>query len=103
MGGGIQPVWAPSGQELFYLDSSGALMGVRVDPAATWVAGAPDTLVQFHYYSDFGAPFPQYDVSPDGKRFLMIKPGEEGSEGGANSVVVVQNWGEELKHRVPRK
>ena len=44
----------------------------------------------------------QYDVSPDGKRFLVIK--NAAVDGGAqarNQIVVVQNWFEELKRLVP--
>jgi hypothetical protein len=38
-----------------------------------------------------------YDVSPDG-RFLMI---ERNLEVGATSMVLIQNWAEELKRLVP--
>ena len=43
-----------------------------------------------------------YDVAPDG-RFLMIKQGELGGEEHATPphIIVVQNWFEELKTRVP--
>jgi hypothetical protein len=41
-----------------------------------------------------------YDASPDGQRFLMVKETEVTS---ANQIVVVQNWVEELKRRVPLK
>jgi len=39
----------------------------------------------------------QYDISPDGQRFLMIKA-VEGSTGQIN---VILNWFEELKRLVP--
>jgi hypothetical protein len=42
---------------------------------------------------------PNYDVSPDGKRFLMLKPSE--SAEAATQINVVLNWFEELKRRVP--
>ena len=41
-----------------------------------------------------------YDVSPDGRRFLMLKPDEAS---GAARIVMVQNWLEELKQRVRMK
>ena len=41
------------------------------------------------------------DVSPDGQRFLMIKPAETNEGGTRNHVVLVQNWFEELKRLVP--
>jgi hypothetical protein len=42
-----------------------------------------------------------YDVAPDGKRFLMIKQGDGALETTQASLVIVQNWFEELKRRVP--
>ena len=41
-----------------------------------------------------------YDVTPDGKRFIMLKPEPDATR---TDVVVVQNWLEELKQRVPLK
>jgi hypothetical protein len=42
-----------------------------------------------------------YDVSPDGRRFLMVE--EVARAAAAPTIVVVQNWTEELKRRVPPK
>jgi hypothetical protein len=42
-----------------------------------------------------------YDVTQDGRRFLMLKQ-EPGAHAPAPSVVVVLNWFEELKRAVPR-
>jgi hypothetical protein len=43
---------------------------------------------------------PNYDVSPDGQRFLMLKAAEPEGEG-PTQINVVFNWFEELKRRVP--
>ncbi len=40
-----------------------------------------------------------YDVTPDGQRFVMVKPSEQ--QGAATQINVVLNWFEELKQRVP--
>jgi hypothetical protein len=48
-----------------------------------------------------GNPGRTYDVSPDGQRFLMIKFSAADQARGVNNLVVVQNWFEELKARVP--
>ena len=40
-----------------------------------------------------------YDISDDGKRFLMVKSGAE--QDTAGQVEVVHNWFEELRRRVP--
>jgi len=43
---------------------------------------------------------PNYDVSPDGQRFLMLKPSEQ-EQAAPTQINVVLNWFEELKRRVP--
>ena len=42
-------------------------------------------------------------MSPDGKRFLMIKEGSGPDQPPRRTIVVVQNWTEELKRLVPTK
>ncbi len=44
----------------------------------------------------------EYDVTPDGQQFLTLKSdnGADGT-GDRGQIVVVQNWHEELKARVP--
>jgi eukaryotic-like serine/threonine-protein kinase len=108
--GGMQPLWARNGEELFYLAPNGALMSVRIEPGTTWKAAAPTTVLKGQYFFGgallAGAPFltRTYDASPDGKRFLMIKDaGVAGPAVAPASIVVVQNWLEELKRLVPTK
>lgn len=100
--GGTRPLWARNSQELFYLAPTGALMRVRVARGPTWAATAPTKLFEGPYGAaafHFGRT---YDVSPDGRRFLMIKDGAAGDpKATPASMVVVLNWLEELKQRVP--
>jgi hypothetical protein len=42
-----------------------------------------------------------YDVFPDGQRFLMIKGDARPNEASANEFILVENWFEELKRLVP--
>ena len=103
--GGTRPLWARNGQELFYVTPIGQLMGVRVDREARWTAGTPMKLLEGPYFFGGGAfAGRSYDVARDGRRFLMIKPvgGSERASAPA-SLVVVQNWFEELKRLVPVK
>lgn len=98
--GGRRPLWARDGRELFYLATTGALMRVPVEARGTaWSAGTPVVLFQQRYYQ--GVQGRPYDVSPDGRRFLMIK--EAGADQGdaRPQIIVVQNWTEELKRLVP--
>jgi serine/threonine-protein kinase len=98
--GGTEPVWNHNGQELFYR-SGDKMMAVDVATQPSFVAGKPRMLFQRQYVANLppGA-FPFYDVSPDGQRFLMLKPVEQ-SQAGPTQINVVLNWFEELKRRVP--
>jgi hypothetical protein len=67
----------------------------------TWNAGPPTKLVEGRYLVAAGTAGRTYDVSPDGRRFLMIKA--SGTDAGAAppAIIVVQHWDEELKRLVP--
>lgn len=77
-------------------------MGVSVQDRPTFSAGSPKRVFE-------GPDFPAsggfndrtYDISPDGKRFLMIKASPSPVSADAPRFIVVQNWFEELKRRVP--
>ena len=101
--GGTRPMWSRDGQELFYLSPiDNSLMHVMVEHSGTWTASAPAKLLDrpVPFISTFSGR--TYDVSPDGQRFLMpdyITPSDLSA--GPASLVVVQNWFEELKRLVP--
>jgi eukaryotic-like serine/threonine-protein kinase len=101
--GGTRPIWTRSGQDLIYVSPTGALMGVGVSRGPSWAVTTPTLLVKEGYVTIPIWWGRSYDVSPDGQRFLMIKEG--GTEGTAApaSIIVVQNWVEELKRLVPTK
>ena len=93
----------PNWQELFYIAPGGALMSVPVKRGATWTAGTPTKLIETVYFRGGGGNDSRmYDVSLDGKRFLMIKQDVSADQSGAR-IVVVQHWLEELKRLVPTK
>ncbi len=95
-GRGTEPVWAPDGSELFYRDGE-SLMAVPIRTEPSFQAGYPRVLFSDNYSVRLGR---MYDVAPDGRGFLMIKP--VATDGLAGSqVVLVQNWFEELERLVP--
>jgi serine/threonine-protein kinase len=97
--GGMWPLWARNGRGLFY-GSMGALMRVPLTMGATFEAGTPSKLYDGPYV--YGALERAYDVSPDGRRFLMIKEsGATDAAAPSARLTVVQNWLEELKRLVP--
>jgi hypothetical protein len=74
------------------------MMAVDITTQPAFSAGKPRMLFEAPYVPT-PATFPNYDVSPDGQRFLMLKPGEQAQA--ATQINVVLNWSEELKRRVP--
>jgi serine/threonine-protein kinase len=99
--GGMQPLWARNGRELFYRAPTGALMSVRVAPGSTWAAGTPTTVLDGQYFFGGARLSRTYDASADAKRFLMIKEASGTVQPSPASIVVVLNWFEELKRLVP--
>jgi len=94
--GGREPVWSPDGSELFYW-SGNKMMVVDIETEPTFKAGRPRVLFEGSFAFDLGMKGRNFDISPDGQRFLMIK--EDQQEGAQINVVL--NWFEELKERVP--
>jgi serine/threonine-protein kinase len=93
--GGAEPAWNPSGHELFYRVGN-RMMAVDVSFTPIFSAGKPRMLFEGPWL-----PSPMtganYDVSSDGKRFVMLKAVEP--ESSARHIVVVQNWLDALKKR----
>jgi Tol biopolymer transport system component len=100
--GGRQPMWSRDGREIFYRDFDGGMHAVSVDVNPTFKPGAVVRLFAGAGYSGAGnvSTARTYDVSHDGRRFLMIKL-EPTLAATPPSVVVVLNWFEELKRTVP--
>jgi len=95
--GGREAVWSPAGNELFYRVSD-RMMAATIRPASTFATERPHMLFAGQYVS---TDLPAYDVSRDGKRFLMSQLGAE--EISPPTLSVVENWFEELKRKVPAR
>ena len=66
--GGGMPRWAPDGRELFFLSADGKLMSVPVKIGESFEAGTPAPLFPVRLRVNVGT---EYDISPDGTRFLL--------------------------------
>jgi serine/threonine-protein kinase len=99
-GGGKQPLWSRAGNELFFRDFNGAVLSVPVTPGPTFAPGRPVRIIAGSGYHGAGAQGGgrTYDVSPDGRRFLMLKLAGQSQ---APQLVVVLNWFDELKRMAP--
>ena len=87
---GEDPVWRRDGKELFFL-SEGKLMAAEVKANGSSLDISNPQLL-FDAHSGFG-PWAHYDVTPDGKRFLVATVGE----GGSAPMNLVVNWTADLK------
>ncbi|MCL4402231.1 MAG: serine/threonine-protein kinase [Acidobacteria bacterium] len=99
--GGTDPIWRRDGRQLFYRNGE-RMMAVTMDLGPPVRAGRPAQLWEGPYShgmsSSCGPPGPtsaNYDVTPDGRRFLMIKDNHRDVK--ATRVVVILNWARELK------
>ena len=102
------PLWSRDGGELFYrrpLSSRPAIVDaligvdVRTEAAFEWGAEQPLPIAEFWAIDDQR----DYDITPDGEGFLMVIPVNQPDSGEASrpQIIIVQNWFEELKERVP--
>jgi dipeptidyl aminopeptidase/acylaminoacyl peptidase len=82
--GGTRPIWSRDGKELFYIAADNTLMEVGVKNGARFEHGIPKPLFQTQI-----APGSRFDVSPDGKRFLLVAPLEQAAN---LAMTVVVNW-----------
>jgi eukaryotic-like serine/threonine-protein kinase len=95
--GGNEPIWSANGREIFYR-SGDAMMSVSVAAGPTLNVGRPQRLFERPYDPSL-ALWRNYDVTPDGQRFLMLKTIEQ--DEAPAQINVVLNWFEELKRLAP--
>ena len=94
-GGGGEPLWSPDGRRLYY--RVGAAADGR-DRGRVTLAGGHAGATRCSRDRSRPSPWhPNYDVMPDGKSFVMLRPVEEHRQ-----LVMVLNWIEELRRRTPR-
>jgi serine/threonine-protein kinase len=92
--GGTHPSWNPNGKELFYRNGN-RMLAVDVATTPKLTLSRPRVLFEQRYVFG-GQTVANYDVSPDGQRFVMVK--DDSASGRINLVL---NWFEELKRLVP--
>jgi serine/threonine protein kinase len=90
--GGVQPCWRSDGKELYYLTLDGKMMAVDIKADNKIEPGIPRVLFDTGLAVD--PTNNQYDVTADGKRFLLLK---SVSESNPTPITVVLNWTSLLK------
>src|SRR5262245_6337564 len=89
--GGVNPVWSPTGRELFYRKGE-KMHAVPIEAKPALVVGRPSVLFE-------GKFEPGYDVAPDGQRFVMVRQSDE--QAAPQQIQVLLGWFDELKRRAP--
>jgi hypothetical protein len=90
--GGIQPLWARDGRELFYRNGD-AIMGVTIQTSPSFSPARPRLLFRRALGTTMRY---QYDVAPNGL-FLVIEPLPPPALG---PLTIVLNWHTELERRL---
>jgi len=87
--GGRSCTWSRDGKELFYISPDAQMMSVAVSGGATFEGGAPVALFKIPGNMLSAGRYAQYDVSPDGRRFLMnLNTPTQGQQ----TITLVSNW-----------
>jgi Tol biopolymer transport system component len=84
----VEPVWSRDGRELFYLENAGSgrqLVAAKVAAGPEFRVVAREVLFDASGY-EVAVPHANYDVSPDGQRFVMVR------RAAASEIHLVQNW-----------
>ena len=99
-GGGVAPLWSKDGQELYYLSNDKNMMVAHLIPGTALNMSEPTRL--FHVRNELLVPesrfYTPWDVAKDG-RFIMARI-VGGLGGQVGTVIVVENWLEELNQKV---
>ena len=99
--GGAEPVWARSGRELFYR-AGRTMMAVPVQSGDAFSIGRAVTLFEgdFEHNDGVQSTLPDYDVSPDGLRFVMLQRTGPAAAAAPDGLHLVLNWFQDLAERV---
>ena len=91
-------MWAPNGEELFYINGN-KMMAMEISTAPKFEASSPRQLFVSEYLISGANPsIPNYDISSDGYHFVMIRSEQEKAP---TRLHVILNWFDELKRLVP--
>jgi len=88
--GGNEPRWSPNGRELFYHAADGNLIAVAYTTAGGFTPGASTVLFSTAEFLHNTATS-NFDISPDGQRFIYTRARGGGVEGHA-TVILAQHW-----------
>ena len=109
-GGGVSPIWAPDGQELYFDNGRGQIMAASIQTEPTFSPGAPESLIDLTEIwttnqinatrpGNSTRPVAEFDLAPDGGRFLVVSAAIQ--ELAPWEFVYVLNWSRDLERMAP--
>ena len=103
-GYGIQPVWSPTGRELFFRSQTDVMVA-QIETEPTFNPRTPTAVLGLRGFRiALGRDDARmWDLAPEGDRFIFRRSAtlEETSDETFNGLIFVENWFEELKRLVP--
>ena len=94
-GGGNEPLWGRDGRSLYYRGPVGEVIKVDVTTGDQFSIGASTTVSRGEYLAS--STHANWDIAPDGRILMLKRAGE------ASQMIVVHNWGKELRRRTEGK
>jgi Tol biopolymer transport system component len=101
-GGGSAPLWAHNGRELFYVGGNN-MYAVRIHPGPPFSAEPPRVLFTIPDRVRAGAlTRGTFAIAPDDQRFLMVRDNSWEEMAGTRTLVVVENFFQELRTKLKK-
>ena len=97
--GGLTPIWSHDGKEIFFLSTVGKMMVASVRTSPSFSADPPKELFDISQMYIPNDPLTNFDVTHDGKRFVMVQNTRSNTR--ASSFNFIVNWKSELRHDIP--
>jgi hypothetical protein len=98
--GRVSPVWAHGGQELSFVNSDEELVSQAIVTGAAFRRGEQRVLFGTEEFAGLRGEannYASFDVSPDDRRFLMVRRTARGGAAPTTTAVLVEHWLTELR------
>ena len=99
--GGQLAIWTPDGREILYINAVGRMMSVPVQRDPTFTPGVPRELFDITQMYTPNIPLANWDITPDGKRFIFIRSTNFNAT--VSMFNIVFNWRDELTRELSGK
>ncbi|RMG67449.1 MAG: hypothetical protein D6715_04730 [Calditrichaeota bacterium] len=96
--GGTSPLWSPDGRYIYYISNLAEMVRVPIRREPRFSPGNAEALFDVSMMNFPNSPIHNYDIDPDGRRFIMVKKTNFASSSFAINLVL--NWMDEVQTRL---